>query len=297
MPRSLRTRLGCVAAIGALCALWPRAPLTFVWATYAMGFAHYLLALRYSGAQMRQLLMSPPQVASLAGLVLLATALYQSAFPLFLYFGIHHALNEACGRRAAIGSAALPTALIVAAAAFHALAYLATLRWTPELAGVDPVWIWVGLAAAAGGLAWTLADWRRMESRQRLLDVCAPEVAAAALVLVSLVVRVTFLQVVLYHFVLWAVVPIERIRQRGEGALMGYLTLSGATVAVFLLLSPLGPSSTHIGRHLFVEQFLFWSYLHITLSFALSDAHPRWAVRFFRGAAVRNVSATASAPG
>ena len=295
MPRSLRTRLGCVAAIGAICALWPRAPLTFVWATYAMGFAHYLLALRYSGAQMRQLLMSPPRVASLAGLVLLATTLYQSSFPLFLYFGIHHALNEAYARRAAIGPAAPQTPVLAAAAAFQGLAYLATLRWTPELAGVDPLWIWIGLAAATAGVVWTLADRRSTESRWRLLDVCAPEVAAAALVLVSLLVRVTFLQVVLYHFILWAVVPIERIRQRGEGALTQYLTLSVATVALFLLLSPLGPSSTRIGRHLFVEQFLFWSYLHITLSFALSDAHPTWAVRFFRGAAVRNVSVSASA--
>jgi hypothetical protein len=297
IPRSLRTRLGCVAAIAALCTLWPRAPLAFTWATYAIGFGHYLLALRYSGAQMRQMVASPAHVASLAGLVLLAAALYQGDFPLFLYFGVHHALNEAYSRRPATAAAPLSPHFHAAAALFQVLAYLATLRWTPELAGVEAAWIWIGVVAAAAVLAWTLAGSRAPRSPRQLLDVCAPELAAAALVLVSLVVRVTFLQVVLYHFVLWSVVPMERIRQRGEGAVAEYVGLSVAAVGVFLLISPLGPSPMSIDRHLFSEQFLFWSYLHITLSFALSDAHPSWAVRFLRGAPVRNASVSVPASG
>jgi hypothetical protein len=33
---------------------------------------------------------------------------------------------------------------------------------------------------------------------------------------------------------------------------------------------------------LFSKQFTLWSYIHITLSLALSNAHPKWIVDLFR---------------
>ena len=103
MPQALRIRLACIMATAGACVAWRHAPSAFMWTTYAVGFTHYLLALRYSGAQMRQLLATPSQVLSLLGLVLVTATLYETDFPLFLYFGLHHALNEAYLRRPAVG--------------------------------------------------------------------------------------------------------------------------------------------------------------------------------------------------
>jgi hypothetical protein len=91
-------------------------------------------------------------------------------------------------------------------------------------------------------------------------------------------------KVVLFHFVLWTFLPVGRIRSRGRGALAGYVALSTAAVVSFLSLSPLGVSGIRLGVATFTLQFFVCSYAHILLSFALSDADPDWAVRFFRGA-------------
>lgn len=304
LPRSLGLRLGCVAATAAVCLLWHNAPLSWVWATYSFGFAHYLLALRYSGGPLRQVLDAPTQVLSLIGLLLLGIAFYQTDLPLILYFGAHHALNEAYARRSlvsaprvAAGMAGPPARFdargAAYAAAFHALAYLTVLRWSPELAPVDPHWIWIGLSVTGFLVARVVWQLRRRVAGRQLLDLCAPELTSAALVVLSLFIHVTFLQVVFFHFLLWAVLPIDRIRQRGTAALGEYAALSGATIGVFLVLSPLGPAPLRIGAGRFTELFLLLSYLHITLSFALSDAHPGWAIRFFRGATERTPSVSA----
>lgn len=296
LPQALCIRLACIVATAGVCVAWRHAPSMFVWATYAVGFTHYLLALRYSSGQMRQLLTAPSQVLALLGLGLLAVALYQTDFPLFLYFGLHHALNEAYLRRPAAGPPAAMVRLNAAAAAFHAAAYLTALRWAREMVWIDAQLTWIAFAAAAGLLAWTISHTGVATSRRQLLELCAPEATSAALVALSLFIRLTFLEVVLYHFMLWALLPIVRIRRRNSrGGLAEYAALSLALTGVALLLSPLGPSATRLTMHTYSEQFLFWSYLHITLSFALSDAHPAWTVRFFRGADRRDLSVAPAA--
>jgi len=244
---------------------------------------------------MRQLLGAATQVSSLIGLVLLATTLYQVGFPLVLYFGLHHALNETYLSRPVTGPPSTRSRLNATAALFHALAYLTTLRWSRELAGIDPLWTWIGLAVSGASFARSVRQSGGAGSARQLLGLCAPEVAAVVLVVVSLFIRITFLQFVLYHFVLWTVLPIDRIASRGRARLVEYAALSFASIGVAVLLSPLGPSSTRVSSRVFSEQFLLWSYLHITLSFALSDAHPKWAIDFFRGAVRRPVTLSASA--
>ena len=283
LPRALRLRLACIAATAGLVALGRDSP-AFVWATYSFGFTHYLLAMRYSTSQLRRVAAVPTQLLSLLGLVLVGVALYQSNFPLLLYFAVHHALNEAYGRRSPVGSVVPSSRLTASAALFHGLAFLTVLRWTSELTPLDPLWLWCALGAAGLLLAWSVREVRGAASAGRLLELCAPEVTSAALVILSLFARVTFLEFVLFHFVLWAALPVERIRARGATALGEYLGLSAAMTGVFVLLSPLGPPATRIGLTAFGEQFVLWSYLHISLSFALSDAHPVWAIRLFRGA-------------
>jgi hypothetical protein len=77
------------------------------------------------------------------------------------------------------------------------------------------------------------------------------------------------------------------MRATGGTALAAYVASSIVVTGLFVLLSPIGPPSTRIGVQLFTEQFLFWSFAHITLSFALSNAHPDWVVRLFRAGPAR----------
>lgn len=279
---ALPLRLACVAATAAAALTWSKAPPVFVSAVYSIGLAHYLLALRYSASQLRQISESRLQQVWLAGLVLLAVALYQLDVSLIVYFGIHHALNEAYARRG--GLEPRLAGLGAPAAVLHGLAYVAMLGWSPRYIGVDPVWLWVGLAVAGALYIRAVLQLRSETRTSSLLEVCAPEIAAAAMVALSLFVRLTFLQIVLYHFLVWAVLPVGRIRQRRAGALAEYLGLSAAIVVAALMLSPIGPRAMRLSSNAFTQQFFFWSYMHITLSFGLSDAHPAWLVRLRRGA-------------
>jgi len=280
---ALPLRMACVAATAAVALSWSAAPLAFVSGVYSIGFAHYLLALRYSAGQLRQISQAPLQWVSLAGLILLAIAFYQLDIPLVIYFGVHHALNEAYARRGG-GDPGQIARLGAPAAILHGLAYVAMLGFNPRYVGVDPAWLWGGLAVATGLYVYALLQLRPETGTTRLLEVCAPEISAAMMVGLSLLVRLTFLQIVLYHFLLWAVLPVPRIRQRRGSALVQYLGLSAATIAAAMLLSPVGPPSIRLSSNAFTQQFFLWSYIHITLSFGLSEAHPAWIVRLCRGA-------------
>ncbi|MFN8641773.1 MAG: hypothetical protein U0802_09000 [Candidatus Binatia bacterium] len=272
--------LALTAAIYGACRDAPRA---FVWGTYSLGFAHYFLALRYSTRQLGQAVATAPQRLLLLALPLLSVGLYADEVTLVAYFGIHHALNEAYLRRPGAAAVRSRGWLPAAGTAFHALAYATVLRRDPGFAWVE--WWWAAPALVAAGAWVVLAAKQEALPGARLLDTCASEAGALLLLAGSLFVRVAFLAVVLYHFILWALLPVDKLRARGRGALAEYVGLSVGLIGVALLLSPLGPGRTPAATAAFSQQFLFWSYAHITLSFALSDAHPAWMARLFRGSA------------
>ena len=270
-----------LALTAAICGASSDAPRTFVWGTYSLGFAHYFLALRYSTRQIGQAIATGPRRLFLLALVLLGVALYADGVALVAYFGLHHALNEAYLRRPAAAEELPRASLQAAGAAFHAVIYAAVLRGDPGFAWV--AWWWAGPTLVATGALVVRAARQETAAGGRLLDLCASEAAALLLLVGSLFVRVAFLEVVLYHFILWTLLPVDKMRRRGRGALAEYVGLSAGLVTVALVLSPLGPGPTPTATAAFSQQFLFWSYAHITLSFALSDAHPAWMTRLFRG--------------
>lgn len=273
MPRALRIRLAAGAMTAAIVWLYHGSGSSFLWCAYSVGFAHYLLALYYASAQLRAAAHAGPQLLSVAGLGVLSLFLYQIDFPLVVYFGLHHALNEAYGR----GRSTDTARLAAAAAVFQGVAYATVLRFVPQFAGVDQIWIWAAFTLAGLWFAVELYQTRALR-----FDLCAPEIATAMLVVISLFVQPTFVQFVLYHFMLWVLLPVERLSARGENAVLRYAALSIVVTGLCLLVSPIGPPALRLPIAWFNEQFLFWSYAHITLSFALSDAHPAWLVRLFR---------------
>jgi hypothetical protein len=282
VPRLLILRLASIAVTASAVAVAGEGSATFVWMTYSLGLAHYALALGYAGRPARQILHAPLRLVPFAALVLLAVGLYRADVPLLLCFGIHHALNEAYLRRTS-DDATYRSRIAPTSAAFHLAAYLVVLRDEPALYWLQPAWSWAFLLLACV-LLLRRAGQVAVAGFARRLDVWAPELTSAILVGLSLLTAIPFLHVVLFHFVLWGLLPIERLPWRGRRSLPAYLALSTAISAAFLVLSPLGVAPFRLGVAAFTLQFFLWSYLHILLSFALSDAQPDWIVRAFRGA-------------
>ena len=72
------------------------------------------------------------------------------------------------------------------------------------------------------------------------------------------------------------------LRAAGTHKLIEYALLSVGTLGLFapLTISQLGSNLVPLSA--VYSQFYFWSYVHITASFALSAAHPDWIVQLFR---------------
>jgi hypothetical protein len=240
---------------------------------YVLSFVHYTASLWYSRAPMRDAALARP--AAFAALVAFGASLYLLKFPLILYFGIHFALNEAYlgpgGARAARGPAA---ALVFAA-------YLFTLRNESVFAALPPVLPAAALAAAAAYYAAAFVRGRRALAAGEALDAAVLFAGALGVSALSTIFNVRFLHVILYHFVFWTLFPAYRFAER-PARLASYAALVSALFAAFWAVSPIGFLPEPAASSDFLAHFRFWSYAHITLSFAASDAHPERLVELFR---------------
>ncbi|MDX2418961.1 MAG: hypothetical protein QNK19_16005 [Xanthomonadales bacterium] len=249
----------------------------------SFGLAHYLLSFYYAAGRVRGLVVSPTLALPLMSLGILLLVVYFLKFPLEIYFGIHHACNEGYLRRyhrQANGTAdpQLPAFRTL----FHLAAYLCILRHDAYVGQVPEAWLWLFLTLS--GLLYArqlLIANQSLQGLSRLRD-SSVEWLMLAVVGLSLLIKITFLQMVMYHFVLWTIVPIPVLRTAGTHKLVEYGLLSVASLGLFaaLTISQLGSSLVPLSS--VYSQFFFWSYVHITASFALSAAHPDWIVQLFR---------------
>lgn len=255
----------------------------FVGLVIAFGLAHYLLSFYYAAGRMRGLMVSPALGLPLISLSLLMVVVYFLKFPLEIYFGIHHACNEGYLRRFhRQGNDETDPQLPALATLFHLAGYLFILRHDAYVGQIPEPWLWIVLIASA------LIYFRQLRiSNHQLqgwsrLKGSSVEWLMLAMICLSLVVKITFLQMVMYHFVLWTIVPIPMFRAVGTHKLIEYALLSLAALGLFgaLTLSQLGSNLVPLSS--LYSQFYFWSYVHITASFALSSAHPDWIVKLFR---------------
>ena len=86
----------------------------------------------------------------------------------------------------------------------------------------------------------------------------------------------------MYHFVLWTLLPIPQMKAKGRRALESYALLTAAGLALYYgALITFAPAQFNDALIFVLGQFYLWSYIHITASFALSAAHPRWIREIF----------------
>ena len=252
------------------------------------GFAHYLLSFYYARSGIRIAISNPSLLLPLVSLGALLAAVYFLDFPLEVYFGIHHACNESYLKRSHSSNGIGNTAQLPAARALlHLAAYLCILRLDPEIGQIPEAFLWSFLAIAA-----LLYLYQFRATLQKgvtgISDVVrdsSVELMALILVGLSLFTHITFLQFVMYHFVLWTIIPVPGIKQQGKNQLAEYGLLTVGTLLFFIVLIANQLFSSYLNLSFYYSQFIVWSYIHITTSFALSSAHPKWIVGLFRAPA------------
>nr|CAA9213311.1 putative membrane protein [uncultured Armatimonadetes bacterium] len=270
---------------------------------FSLGFGHYLLSLLYAKKQIARVVREPQTLAACAVLVAGAGALYVNGFSLVIYFGVHHVFNEVylLGRAVRLDDGADARRLRLWSILLNFFIYFGLLRHHAELGFVPRETLvnvlLAGLAVGYPAFFFYLLRLRRSLTTAQLVDLCTFEVLGFLLLVVSCFVNIWFVQIVFYHFVFWALFPLPRMAAQGRGPALTYVALNVAATAFFLLLSPLALLPVHLSAGQWDAQFRFWSYLHITLSFALSTAHPAWITRWFQSRPAAPPVAAASGTG
>ena len=257
------------------------------WVTLVIGFgfAHYLLSFYYARAGIRTSLRNPLMFLPLVSLGALLAMVYFLQFPLEIYFGLHHACNEGYLRQNNSPVARNNARQLAATRAlFHLAAYLCILRSDPMISRLPEPFLWSFLLLAivlylnqlrvTHPEANTGASW--------VLKQSGVELVVLLLLGLSFFTQITFLQVVMYHFVLWTIMPVRVMKHQGTGQLAEYGLLTVGTLLFFIVLITNQFFSNALNLSFYYSQFILWSYIHITTSFALSSAHPQWIVGLFR---------------
>lgn len=301
MPIYLLFRIASILIVG-LIATQSASQKTWISIVYGFGFAHYVMAMIYSKGQLADTVKQPYALVPSFSIVVLGAALYFGQVSLLFYFSLHHAFNEAF-----ILNAGLPRdnsdvkAFRGSAVLVHLFLYFLILRrqasfsFTPS----NPLYsLALGLYSgnryllpylAIGGLAisyviffYYLSRIRSLMNLRTLIENCGFELLGLIVLAASIQVRFSYLHIVLYHFVFWSLFPLPKMWTLGRADLVRYLGLTIVCTAAFLLLSPIGLFPSRYATSMFQQQFMLWSYIHITSSFLLSNAHPEWIVNLFR---------------
>ncbi|MCG6872707.1 MAG: hypothetical protein LJE84_10475 [Gammaproteobacteria bacterium] len=252
---------------------------------FSLAYSHYLLSFFYSRYQWQHIRASGGTWRT----VLLAAgglALYVAGLPLLMLFGVHHALNEVYTLYRKIPQRAGRGVVVSALFAANLLIYLTVLRHYPTqtaLIGVLDGKMMVGaIAILYAVFFYALHSITREGERGLVREAVLAEAPWAAILALGFVYPMDFYDVIFYHFFFWLVFPFSTPLGRDSRASLRYAGLTILFSGIFLLLSPLGPLNYQLGGSLFLSQFQFWGYLHITLSFAMSRSNPDFIVRAFR---------------
>lgn len=254
-------------------------------AVYIFAFSHYLIGALYSRKLIATLLASPKAYLPLGLLCLTGWFAYRESFSLLLYFGLHHALSEAYLKQRFFNleiSREWLSHLQASSFWLHLSGFFLLVRHDPTLYKAH--YLKPALLIFAFALSYYLYRlWcdRAMLKQISVFKLFGSEMVLLGLLLVSFFYSITFLQVVFYHFTLWALLPYLRAGSpNAMRPLAFYTLLTLGSLAVITYYSPYYvPISSRY--HLFEDWFILLSYAHITLSFAISNANPAWLNRLF----------------
>ena len=126
-------------------------------------------------------------------------------------------------------------------------------------------------------------DHNACERGDNLIENCAFELLLLALVPIALVTKIRFEVIVAYHFIFWVFFPLWKF-SRSDKTVQArrYIVLTIWLTLAFIVIAVLGSRYSDAVIDHYMTVFIALSYLHITLAFATSTAHPDWLIHWFR---------------
>ena len=269
----------------------------------SIAFGHYLISILYSKRQIGQAFTQPHSALALLVLLMLGSTLFVTEFNLVIFFAIHHVFNEVylTNHLLTKKDSARAVMLRVSGLIVHLLIYFILLRGDrrlmflhgEHLSFLTRDTVIAALVVAYLFFAISLYLMRQQLKGTKLISCCGFEVVALIVVAATYHwnVKIRFLDIVLYHFMFWMAFPMVKTVQQGVAPTVRYVVLTVVCTGVFLLVSPIGVVHydmfesarpyLSLEKTVFFQQFILWSYLHITATFALSSANPGWIARWF----------------
>jgi len=259
--------------------------LVFELCVYLIGLGHFYISLIYSSRQIKTVINQPfGSLVFVFILLISGSILYSIKFPLVWFFGIHHAFNEVYLLDQTISpkDGLRIKALRTSGVFLHSSVYFFVLRENHDMTYFNPGLLFLIMILAFAAFFISFYKSKQNFNSSEIIDNCAGEVFLILPVVASFFFNIQFLHVVLYHFIFWWFYPLPKIIRSEKKQLLRYLGITTFFLFAFYIWSPLGPVYYDLKGSAFYTHFIHWSYIHITISFALSSANPGWLIRRFQ---------------
>ncbi len=251
---------------------------TLVSVVFAFAVSHILLAVPYSGRQLRALAGNPGKFGIPAALLLgmAAASILLDRPAMFLVFGFHHVCNETFFAQQRFSQRS--GLLALARAVLHASVYASVAR--SELVPIGlalslPLLGGVTVAAFAAFAACLWVNRNENSSTDFAYELLGPAAVVASLYAGS----ATLDHLLTYHFIFWAAFPVRTLS--AKGGLGTYVAASAGLFGVALLFTPLTLHWGSLDEAGLSRVTRVLGYFHIYSSIALSRAHPAVLRRWF----------------
>ena len=257
---------------------------------WAIGFSHYLLGLIYSRTQILNLISSSANVTPIVLLLLGGTGLFFINGSLTYYFILHHAINETyIGTRFLSGSISNH-----ARNKMQSISFILQLSGALILVATLPKQLSTGVFTTmfAGYSALLLYYLYVIQQQRQQFEASTTTLIFTELTLFFLIplnhwiYDISLYHIVLYHFAFWIIFPANGHLSRGlYRQFVIYLLATVASIWVFLSFAPLDKSNviSYVTRYQLYEfWFAVFSFVHITMSFFVSNTNPPWIMRLFK---------------
>jgi hypothetical protein len=259
------------------------------WASWASlvgawAFGHYALSLLYARVQAIKLVGQPRYYFPLVVLAAGTAALYWGGFPVLIYFAVHHVFNETymLSRALRLPPTTEARDYRCASQLVSLVLFLVLLRNNPILSFLPPEVGFAALIPAYIFFFYVLSQLRGvLQTRSQWVDACGFEILGLGLIIISFYADIRLLHLVFYHVVFWTFFPLPQMLKKSRGEVVRYLMLNGGLTLGFWLISPASFLPWRVGLEAWVGGIASFAFLHISLSFALSSAHPWWIRRWF----------------
>jgi len=269
---------------------------TFYSIYFAIAMAHYLGGVIYSRHQATQVFSNQRAALFFLFLIPLSLLVFYAKVSPVMYFGIHHVLTEIYMANRFVGKegSSEKNTLMATRIPMLTFCYLYLMRYSPEFPPFLPViFIKLGVIVSIPGflvhayLTWTKDKKIRILQRFIIFEIAMLIVWSILLATVHRQIGID--HVIFYHGVCWFLYPLPKIMKSEKWDFVKFSAAVIIPAGLALGLTPLGESMGYMlagsAQILDVKgmrtSIMFWGYLHISLSFALSSSNPVWIRKLY----------------